>query len=42
MGHTTDDLIQLSQKTVVDPMKMLTAEFGAIANAIKKRDAALT
>ncbi len=42
MGHATEDLVQLSQKTVVEPMKKLTAEFGAIAGAIKKRDAVLT
>ncbi len=42
MGHATEDLVQLSQKTVVDPMKKLTAEFGSIAGAIKRRDAVLT
>jgi hypothetical protein len=42
LGHATGDLTQLSQKTVVEPMKKLTAEFGAIAAAIKKRDSTLT
>ena len=42
MGHATDDLIQLSQKTVVEPMKKLTGEFGSIAQALRRRDAALT
>lgn len=42
MGHTTDDLVQLSQKTVVEPVKKLTSEFAAIGAALKKRDAALT
>jgi len=41
MGHCTDDLVQLSQKTVVEPMKKLTTEFEAIAADIKKRDLAL-
>ena len=42
LGHATGDLTHLSQKTVVEPMKKLTAEFGAIAAALKKRDATLT
>lgn len=42
LGHATGDLAHLSQKTVVEPMKKLTAEFGAIAAALRKRDAALT
>lgn len=42
IGHATGDLTHLSQKTVVEPMKKLTAEFGAIAAALKKRDSALT
>ena len=42
LGHATGDLTHLSQKTVVEPMKKLTAEFGAIAAALKKRDAGLT
>ncbi len=42
MGHATEDLVELSQKTVVEPMKKLTAEFGAISTAIKKRDNALS
>lgn len=41
LGHATGDLTHLSQKTVVEPMKKLTAEFGAIAAALKKRDATL-
>ena len=41
MGNNTEDLILLSGRTVVDPLKKLSAEFGPIANAIKKRDAAL-
>ena len=41
MGHNTDDLAQLSQKTVVDPLKKLSPEFGAIAAALKRRDTAL-
>lgn len=42
MGHNTDDLIQLSQKTVVEPMKKITAEFAAINAALRKRDQALS
>ena len=41
IGHNTDDLAQLSQKTVVDPLKKLNPEFGAIAGALKRRDTAL-
>jgi len=41
MGHATDDLVQLSQKTVVDPMKKLTNEFPQIQGAVKRRDLAL-
>ena len=41
LGHATGDMTHLSQKTVVEPMKKLTAEFGAIAAALKKRDATL-
>jgi len=41
LGHATGDLTHLSQKTVVEPMKKLTAEFGSIAAALKKRDATL-
>ena len=41
MGHCTDDLVQLSQKTVVEPMKKLTTEFEAITAAIKRRNLAL-
>ena len=41
MGHNTDDLAQLSQKTVVDPLKKLSSEFGAVAAALKRRDTAL-
>jgi len=42
LGHATGDLTHLSQKTVVEPMKKLTAEFGSIAAALKKRDATLS
>ena len=42
MGHNTDDLVQLSQKTVFDPLKKLNPEFGAIAAALKRRDTALS
>ena len=42
LGHATGDLTLLSQKTVVEPMKKLTTEFGSIAAALKKRDATLT
>lgn len=38
MGHTTDDLAVLSQKTVVDPMKKLSGEFPSIQAAVKRRD----
>jgi len=38
MGHVTDDLVQLSQRSVVDPMKKITTEFPNIQVAIKKRD----
>jgi len=41
MGHATDDLVQLSQKTVVDPMKKLANEFPQIQGAVKRRDLAL-
>lgn len=41
MGHATDDLAQLSQKTVVDPLKKLSGEFPSIQAAIKKRDQSL-
>ena len=41
IGHNTDDLAQLSQKTVVDPLKKLNPEFGAIAGALKRRDTTL-
>eukprot|EP00092_Neocalanus_flemingeri_P004645 GFUD01005008.1.p1 GENE.GFUD01005008.1~~GFUD01005008.1.p1 ORF type:complete len:266 (-),score=90.11 GFUD01005008.1:134-931(-) len=41
MGHATDDLVQLSQKTVVDPMKKLTNEFPQIQGAVKRRDLAM-
>ncbi len=42
LGHATGDLTLLSQKTVVEPMKKLTAEFGSIAAALKRRDVALS
>ena len=41
MRDNTDDLKQLSRKTVQEPLKKLNPEFAAIANAIKKRDTAL-
>ena len=41
LGHATDDLTQLTTKTVVDPMKKLNGEFSSIAAALKKRDEAL-
>jgi len=41
LGHATGDLTLLSQKTVVEPMKKLTAEFGAISAALKRREATL-
>ena len=41
LGHTTDDLSVLSQKTVVDPMKKLVGEFPNIQASVKKRDLAL-
>jgi hypothetical protein len=30
MGHATDDLAELSQRTVVEPMKKLSSEFPSI------------
>jgi len=42
LGHTTGDLAQLAQKTVVDPMKKLTTEFPQIQAAVKRRDMLLT
>jgi len=41
LGHTTDDLAVLSDKTVVEPMKKLVAEFPSIQAAVKKRDLVL-
>ena len=41
LGHTTDDLAVLSDKTVVEPMKKLVAEFPSIQGAVKKRDLVL-
>ena len=41
LGHATNDLTQLTTKTVVDPMKKLNAEFAFIAAALKRRDEAL-
>ena len=41
LGHATNDLTQLTTKTVVDPMKKLNAEFASIAAALKRRDEAL-
>jgi len=41
LGHTTDDLSLLSDKTVVDPLKKLTGEFPSIQAAVKRRDLVL-
>jgi len=41
IGHGTEDLIELSQRTVVDPMKKLSGEFPHIQAAIKRRDQTL-
>ena len=30
MGHATEDMAELSQRTVVDPMKKLSGEFPSI------------
>ena len=42
MGQNTEDLTDLSRKTVVEPMKKFASEFSAIALALKRRDNALT
>jgi len=41
MGHNTEDLTELSKRTVVEPMKKLAGEFPQIQGAIKKRDQTL-
>jgi len=40
-GHNTEDLMDLGQRTVVEPMKKLAGEFPHIQAAIKKRDQTL-
>ena len=42
MGISTGNLTNFHQKTLVEPTKKLTSEFGAISGAIKKRDLALS
>ncbi|XP_023337520.1 bridging integrator 3 [Eurytemora carolleeae] len=41
MGHTTEDLTDLNQRTVVDPLKKLTGEFPHVQAALKRRDQTL-
>ena len=41
MGHNTEDMVQLAQRTVRDPMKKINGEFPNIQAAIKRRDMAL-
>eukprot|EP00088_Acartia_fossae_P052742 TRINITY_DN5974_c0_g2_i1.p1 TRINITY_DN5974_c0_g2~~TRINITY_DN5974_c0_g2_i1.p1 ORF type:complete len:264 (+),score=51.56 TRINITY_DN5974_c0_g2_i1:36-794(+) len=41
MGHRTEDLVDLSQRTVVEPLKKLSGEFPQIQNAVKRRDLTL-
>ena len=41
MGHNTEDMIQLAQKTVREPMKKLNSEYPQIQVAVKRRDLAL-
>lgn len=41
MGHRTEDLVDLSQRTVVEPLKKLSGEFAQIQNAVKRRDLTL-
>ena len=41
MGHNTDDMVQLAQRTVRDPMKKINGEFPNIQAAIKRRDMTL-
>jgi len=41
MGHRTEDLVDLSQRTVVEPLKKLSNEFPHVQNAVKKRDLTL-
>ena len=41
MGISTGNLTNYHQKTLVEPTKKFTSEFGAISSVIKKRDIAL-
>ena len=41
MGHNTEDMVQLAQQTVRNPMKKINGEFPNIQAAIKRRDMAL-
>ena len=41
MGHNTEDMVQLAQQTVRNPMKKINGEFPNIQVAIKRRDMAL-
>ena len=41
MRDNTDDLKQLSRKTVMEPLKKLNPEFATIASALKKRETLL-
>jgi len=41
MGHSSQDLVELGQRTVVEPMKKLAAEFPQIQASVKKRDVVL-
>ena len=41
MGISTGNLTNFHQKTLIEPTKKLTSEFGAISGAIKKRNIAL-
>ena len=41
MGISTGNLTNFHQKTLVEPTKKFTSEFGAISSVIKKRDIAL-
>ena len=41
MGISTGNLTNYHQRTLVEPTKKFSSEFGAISGAIKKRDVAL-
>lgn len=41
MGHNTEDMVQLAQRTVREPMKKINQEYPQIQAAVKKRDLAL-